>query len=369
MQTITAAGAADVIALAWYRLGYRPRSCVLLVGLFPGEGGRTVCGAVLRADIPPPAQRTGALDRLADTLVRTGHVGMIALVVSDRPTRGSGGVEGPLRHRSLARSIRASGRRCGLVVPDVIGVDESRYRSYFCAGEQCCPPAGRSLDEALHSRAAAALVVEGLRLGDAEGDLVADVTPVEDCDLTAELLTSRERPDGDAALDLWARLQDEPDADPPDLADLADLCNGLDDVLVRDAVLAATAGPTGPDGLDLARLVLSGQAGQAFARVDGCRPQADVVERACAVLAAVARQAPPGRRAEALAVMAWLAWWQGLGARGRLLADLALADVPEHRLAALVGRILAHLIPPAWVERSLARQTSRSGFPIRASGP
>lgn len=380
MQTITAAGAADVIALAWYRLGYRPRSCVLLVGLFPGEGGRSTCGAVLRADLPPPGQRTAALDRLTDTLVRTGHVGMVALVVSERAGKGSRAERGPLRRPGLARAIRSSGRRCGLAVPDVIGIDEHRYRSYLCRDEQCCPPDGRSLDDALHSRAAAASVIEGLTLGATEDALVADVNPVRDGDLTDDLLASRSPLDGEAALDLWARLQgnqgDVPAAievadpiDGFDPVDLADLCNALDDVLIRDAILAATAAPTGPDGLDLARLVLGGQAGLAFARVDEHTPRTDVVGRAGAVLAAVARQAPPGRRAGPLAVMSWLSWWQGEGARGRLLAELALADVPGHRLADLVLRVLSQLVPPAWVQRRCGQPASRSDFPIGASGP
>jgi hypothetical protein len=51
------------------------------------------------------------------------------------------------------------------------------------------------------------------------------------------------------------------------------------------------------------------------------------------------------------------------------LADLALADVPDHRLAGLVRRILAHLIAPAWVERALSRPKSRNDFPIGTGGP
>ena len=60
----------------------------------------------------------------------------------------------------------------------------------------------------------------------------------------------------------------------------------------------------------------------------GSRPDPEVFEAARALLAQVARGAPPGSRAEALAVLGWMAWWQGSGARGRLLIGLALADDP-----------------------------------------
>ena len=79
-------------------------------------------------------------------------------------------------------------------------------------------------------------------------------------------------------------------------------------------------------------------------------PDRRAFEAARELVAAVARGAPAGERAEALAVLAWMAWWQGSGARGRLLVGLALADRPGHRLAAIVDRLLAYGVPPSWVD-------------------
>ncbi len=355
MQTITAAGAADVIAFAWYRMGYRPRESVLLVGLYPRPGG-ALCGAVLRVDIPPSVQRPAALDRIMQILARTGHDAVIALIVSDRSPRGRPRHDdGPLRHRSLALAVRASGRRGGVGVVDVIGVDESRYGSYFCRDQACCPPQGRSIEEALTSRAAAASVTEGMTLSADESDLVADVAPVDDPTLTDELLIARPRLDAAQSFAVWTRLMGEPaDARDPAAVDLADLCNALDDVCLRDAVLASAAGPLGRDGMALAALVLRGQAALAFARIDELAPDEEAIGRAWRVLAALARHAPPGRRAQALAVLSWLAWWQGRGATARLLTERALADVADHRLATLVDEILTAMVAPPWVERTRA---------------
>ena len=237
----------------------------------------------------------------------------------------------------------------------MIGIDESRYGSYFCRDEACCPPQGRSIEEALTSRAAAASVTEGMTLSADESDLVADVAPVDDSTLTDELLVARPRLDAAQSFAVWTRLMGEPaDARDPAAADLADLCNALDDVCLRDAVLASAAGPLGRDGMALAALVLRGQAALAFARIDELAPDEEAIGRAWRVLAALARHAPPGRRAQALAVLSWLAWWQGRGATGRLLTERALADVADHRLATLVDEILTAMVPPPWVERTRA---------------
>src|SRR5919107_971712 len=61
------------------------------------------------------------------------------------------------------------------------------------------------------------------------------------------------------------------------------------------------------------------------------------VDRARAVLAGAARAAAPGERAAPLAILAWLAWYLGRGARTRLLLERALVDEPGHRLALMLA--------------------------------
>jgi hypothetical protein len=54
--------------------------------------------------------------------------------------------------------------------------------------------------------------------------------------------------------------------------------------------------------------------------------------------------------------MAWLSWWSGGGARTRLLAERALADRDDQRLASLVLELLSRAIPPPWASHVRARR-------------
>jgi hypothetical protein len=148
-------------------------------------------------------------------------------------------------------------------------------------------------------------------------------------------------------------------ADPsPD--QVAWLVPALRDRNLRDALLVSLL----PGGVRLARRFARGQVlgvpdlGAAEAR----RPDTALFAAGRALLAAVARGAPAGGRAEALSLLAWMAWWENDGVRARLLAAMALRDHPGHRLAGLVDTLLLHGVPPAWL---LADRSSDSGSPCR----
>ena len=63
----------------------------------------------------------------------------------------------------------------------------------------------------------------------------------------------------------------------------------------------------------------------------------------------IARHAQGRHRADAVAVMAWAAWWEGDGAQGLDLSGLALDALPGHPLAALVRDALRVGTAPGWV--------------------
>jgi hypothetical protein len=115
---------------------------------------------------------------------------------------------------------------------------------------------------------------------------------------------------------------------------------------VRDAVLLSLVPGSGTAPEELAAGRDDGTAGWLL---DG-NPDDELLERGRRLLSAVARTAPEGRRAEALGMLAWMAWWAGHGARARLLAARALADQPDHRLSLLVDELLRAGVPPAWVD-------------------
>lgn len=350
MRTISCAQPRDVIALAWYQIGYRPRESLVLVGV---HGPRQRSGLVLRVDLPPASTRRQALTRLGQLLSRCGSTGVIALVVSDT---GGGPHPGPdgrpiLPHAALARALCRELRRQRLPVLDVFAVGPVSFRSYLCPDLHCCPAGGTSLEEVRSSEVTATMVLSGESLADSEQALIADVDP--------EPAGARSDPAGTAAGSVWGRAgRRQPalrtwrrllaSAQPaPD--DPVGLLDALDELPFRDAVLLTLA----PDSGDLPERMVRVPPGRELPEgtddAFGSRPDPVVVERARQLLAALARWAPPGRRAEPLAMLAWLAWWTGAGARARLLTERALADRPGHRMAALVASLLAAGVPPPWV--------------------
>lgn len=353
MQIVPAGRPADLIAHAWYRIGYPPTDSLVLVGLFPGRGGRLTGGAVLRVDVPPRRETPTFLDTLMRTLVRTGHHAVFAVVPARRgaPAGRSGSarppVSGPCSRPWLDRAVQAAARRARLTVTDVIGVDDASFRSYLCTDDDCCPPAGRPLQDVLTSSAALAHVLDGQVLAGSEDDLVADVAAAADPLVAEGLLAGRSAPGPEETLALWEDLVGRYPA-PVTATELADLCLALEVVLLRDAVLACAVHPAGPAGPCAARAVLSGDGAAVFAALDRITPEDGRVRRVRAVLSAVARHAPAGRRAGALSMLGWLMWWAGDGLCSRRYAEAAQHDVPGHRLAGLVLSVLEATMPPAW---------------------
>jgi hypothetical protein len=243
----------------------------------------------------------------------------------------------------------------GLRLVDLIGVDRSSYRSLFCRDEKCCPPGGIPLARVESSRTAAAMVLDGRSVVADEAELVSDIEPEPERQLAASLFTDPPRVDRERRLHLLERCGDllaaQGGTDPVEVceADLVDLCQGLDDVVFRDAMVLRLTGADDLAARTAARLMACGRAEEAFATGERGAPDDDLLERGRRVTSALARRAPAGRRVEVLALMAWVAWWQGDGVRSRLLADRALSERPGHRLACLVSAALTAAVPPPWV--------------------
>ncbi|MBL8932201.1 MAG: DUF4192 domain-containing protein [Kineosporiaceae bacterium] len=355
MHTITAGHPADLIAYAYYRIGCRPRESLVLIGLLPNEpqrraagGGRFVTGVVARLDLPPVRARRAEFTHVMRLLADHGHEALVAMVITERPSA------------ALARAVRQAGRAVGMPVIDLIAVGADSFRSMLCSDPSCCPEEGEPLDQVWHGSMAAELVLRGLTLADDARQVIADVLPGAEPELAALSGGDREPPVVArrvrlARLERWGALvaaqpsrTDGRDA-PIEETDLIELCRGLEDLRLRDAVLIAMSAPEGADGLEAARLMASGEAEIALGGTDRRQPDEDLLARSSRVLAAVARRAPRGRRAEALGALAWAAWWQGATLRSRLLAELALEDRPGHRLSELVLGLLSAWVAPPWL--------------------
>jgi hypothetical protein len=338
-------GAADLIAVAFYQLGFRPRESLVLVGL---HGPRKRVGLVIRADLPPPRHRRAVIESQLGLLRREGCDRLAALVVSDEPPPAT--AVGPVRlpHRGLVRQLHRVAEGGGWSVVDVLAVGESTWRAYGCHDVTCCPTDGFSLDEVFTGRVATELVAAGYVLASDEEHLVADVDPTLP---SAPPEPGIARPTGPDpvdprdALSRWRELLARP-ADAT-AADLGMIAESLPDRWFRDALLITLV----PGSGTVPEEVLAGADDAVLDAVFDADPDRELLERGRVLLSAVARTAPPGFRADALALLAWAAWWSGEGARGRLLVQRALADVPSHRLAGLVDQLLLMGVAPDWVVR------------------
>ena len=144
---IRAAVPEDVIAHAWYSLGYRPTSSLVFV---PADRPIRRAGLVLRANLPPPAHPRALVHllarRVADRLMRYGSRSAVLLVASERALQAP-----PVR---LIRSLRTGLRHHGIALREVVGVTRRGFRSLGCHDRRCCPRSGHPLAAVTASRVA-----------------------------------------------------------------------------------------------------------------------------------------------------------------------------------------------------------------------
>jgi hypothetical protein len=128
----------DVIAHAWYSLGYRPDDSLVFV---PVDRPIRRTGLVLRVNLPPPYRSREVVHhlarRVADRLLGAGIRATVLLVASDRAVQSP-----PLR---VVRSFRVVLRQRGIEIRDVIGVSRRAFRSLSCRDRRCCPRTGHPL--------------------------------------------------------------------------------------------------------------------------------------------------------------------------------------------------------------------------------
>jgi hypothetical protein len=337
----------EVVAHAWFTMGYPPSRSLVLVEMIHVDGG-DVPGFVARIDLPPPRYRRQAAEVIATVARRNQVEAALVLVVLDPvPSRRP---MAPDRMKRLVRDLRSVLRRARVSVLDVVLVDAGRSRSLLCDDETCCPVEGEELGDVAATRTAAAMVLSGRALVEDESALVADVTP----DPWPPEVLAADEPGGDPdeLLSRWqalvaARITHAGRAADASPAEVAWLVRAMEDRNLRDALLVSLL----PGGVRIARRFARGQVlgvpdlGAAEAR----RPDPALFEAGRALLAAVARGAPAGRRADALAVLGWMSWWQNDAVRARLLVAMGMRDHPGHRLAGLVDTLLLHGVPPAWL--------------------
>ncbi len=141
---------AGVLAVVPFLLGFHPRRSLVVIGVEPVRGRVKV---TFRYDLPdPPDPRLAAeLAAHAAEVLGQQRIGVVLAV---------GYGAGPLVTPVMAE-VRAALAGAGIVLRDLLRVQDGRYWSYLCASPRCCPAEGVPFDALAHP-AAAELTVAGV---------------------------------------------------------------------------------------------------------------------------------------------------------------------------------------------------------------
>jgi hypothetical protein len=368
----------ELLALVPYQLGFHPAESAVVVSL---RGPRSTVGTIARmdlADLADPVHGADAARALMGHLLADGARRVVVVLYTAEVAPGGRGVRGTAR-AGADEVLRAAEQAFGATECWVVG--PHGWWALGCSDAACCPPGGRPLAELESTRVGAEMVLRGVQVAPSRERLVT--LPVVDAAARKAARRARDRwaarrvaatTAAEAhrwrreGVRLWrealtARLEgasgaggspavfgEEAPLPPPTV--VGRLLAGLEDVLVRDAVLLSFVAGTER----VADRLVAGEAGADVGHALGAitdprlgrRPDPARSGAARAVLEHVVGHAPRGGHAPGLTLLAVLAWWEGDGARAGVLVDRALAVDPGHRLAVLVDQALRAGMPPGW---------------------
>jgi hypothetical protein len=378
--TIRVSEPREMLAYLPHQLGFRPSHSAVAVSLRPP---RSRIGLVARVDLPDLAdiERGPQVARgLVSHLGADGASGaVLVLYTRDDPRE-----PGPTR--TLARAAAEHFREAALaLLGDVVVwvVTSSGYLALDCEGPECCPPGGRPLRELEATAVGAQMVLAGSSVADSRADLARIRFARADARRSVSRVCARRRSrrdqahvDGGDALRAWRERSmaawrtavaveldaatdvERSPAQPLCASVLGRIEAALADTRLRDGVLVALVPGTG----DLPeRSVADDEAatgsemGDAVAAIidPRCAVEPPAAETAAhvRVLEGVVAHGRRGEQSPALTLLALLAWWQGDGARARLLLERALTDDPAYTLAQLLEATLEAAMAPGWIRR------------------
>lgn len=349
----------DLLAYLPYRFGYVPTESLAVLAVLEPEPGTLAVGLAARLDLAD----------LADPqLLVAARAGVVAQMATD-PTALAVTV---LYTDAGFADVRAGTVLGGRVLAAwldgfpygdptlTLVASRTRFRCLECAEQPCCPDDGHPVERLAETAVAAGMVLAGEALAESREGLACPRDAEPGRARTAARAARRQLAAIDAhdveqrsrwrtrTLDAFGRLlaQAVPGAggSPPGAAVLGRLGAALADPLVRDVVVAwclggRRYGPGSPHVLEVFEGVVAGAL-----RL----PDREHLDAATAVLAQIARHAPPGGAGYALAVLGWLAWWRGEGARADVLQRQCVEEDPCCRLGLLLGQLLDGGVRPGW---------------------
>jgi hypothetical protein len=323
---------ADVVDAVPYLVGFQPDDSVVVISL---RGKRSRLGVVARFDLPTPRGATQRADEALGYLRRDGA--RRTIVVCYPPA------DGPAHPsvRPVADALTHRLTSAGIKVAEALCVCDGRWWSLQCDGVDCCPPEGTPLEGGRTSTLAAAMAVHGRVTFASREQLARTVEPVgglAGAAMREALPRVRAQLNGRVAAGRATEVASESleffhEAVRHRLAiercvvtalavdDAARLIVGLDDVHVRDKIIAWAVGERG-----LATRSLF----------------AELVPRAVRPFDVVP-----------LTVLAWIAFLQGNGALAGIAVDRALEADPRYQMARILDEALRVGLNPSRFRSSL----------------
>ncbi len=318
-QRLRISSPAGLLAVVPHLLGFVPESSLVVLGVAPPSGRIRFA---LRYDLPNPpdgaesaaiaAHAAGVLDRYQlSTAVVAGY--------------GPGQLVTP-----AADAIRGTASRGGVVLLDVLRVQDGRFWSYLCREPSCCPADGMPFDAAGHP-ASAVLADAGLPVLPGRDALAATIAPLTGpvAEAMAQAARRAERVAARLTVTGGPRALDGP---------------GL--AAVRMMVQAYRDGRTisSPVRHAWLALVLTSVRvrDDAWARMDP-----DHRDSHRRLWSDVVRRAGPGYVAAPASLLAFTAWQCGDGTLANIALERALDDIPDYSMALLIHDVLDSGAPPS----------------------
>jgi hypothetical protein len=315
-----------VLAIVPHLLGFVPRSSLVIIGTDAQRGAVKV---TLRYDLPDPSDQELAADIAGHAAaVLAAQRLTVAIVVGYGP-------DGLVR--PLIAALADGMSRAGIAIPECLRAEGTRYWSYTCGDEACCPDQGKEFDQV--NATSAVMAAAGERVLADRGAVGAGLAPVRG--VAAESMRKATRRAEQHVTQVLAKVRKSVRVG-------AARHMLASEGLAAVASMIATYRAGGKYGTDyqLAWLTVALKdlrvRDDAWARMDPRDRDAHL-----RLWTDVVRRAQPGYVAAPAALLAFVAGQDGNGVLANIALDRALEDTPGYSMATLLRQVITAGAPPS----------------------
>gem|GEM_PF-1017905 len=313
-------GPANLLATVPHLLGFNPENSLVIVAV-KGENDQVVVAMTI--DLPQKVEfDQDFVSNLKETLKRSGADGLVTVFYLENDPQDYVKVANFLMNEVSTQ----------FHVRDILWVYESKWASFLCIDQNCCPANGRPLSVENSSKSSATLSLVGKPMVGNKKELDNFLKPTKVnqdlVPLISKFAKQKARAEHNQNHPKWAKTQfsflsQKKVFNEFDEKIWARLLFGLTDIPVRDALLA--------HHIDISQI---------------CEDPNEYLVSIARKWAKVARVAPADFRTPICTCVAAFLWQAGEGILARSAVDFALAQDPQFHLAKLLNNALNSGMPP-----------------------